>query len=205
MVGEGPGPLEGVCGLVECLFSTGLACDVWPLREYTCISFLCSCTEMPWSVCSSRGLSHGREVPVGGTEGAPLMTNVVEAMAKLEMPDTHSEECLDALKQFLCLSHFSPCEGGNKTAPGRPACSQDCTELFTGKCQDTWEAYLSYVIQESGLYRDHIEGCAQEANSQDCAHLFLPSPTPTETTQSSATPTETTQSSSAAPVSLACT
>ena len=70
-------------------------------------------------------------MPVGGADSGPSLTTVVEAVAQLELPDAHPQECLDALKQLLCLSHFSPCEGGNKTAPGRPACGPDCRELFT--------------------------------------------------------------------------
>ena len=162
--------------------------NVTPMQMCLCAcAFFCSCSETPWRVCSVHNLSHGRVVPVGGADSGPSLTTVVEAVAQLELPDAHPQECLDALKQLLCLSHFSPCEGGNQTAPGRPACGPDCRELFTGRCQDTWEAYLSYVIQDSGAYKDHIERCAEEGNDHDCALLFTTSKTPLGT----ATPSET--------------
>jgi len=136
-------------------------------------------------VCTAHRLSQGRVVSHGRAESGPSMTTVVEAVAKLAMTDAHSQECMDALKQLLCLSHFSPCEGGNQTAPGRPACSPDCTELFTGRCQDLWEAYLNTVVEGSAAYKDHIEGCALDMNGQDCVLLFASSETPTGTAKPS--------------------
>ena len=136
-------------------------------------------------MCTAHRLSQGRVVSHGRAESGPSMTTVVEAVAKLAMTDAHSQECMDALKQLLCLSHFSPCEGGNQTAPGRPACSPDCTELFTGRCQDLWEAYLNTVAEGSAAYKDHIEGCALDMNGQDCVLLFASSETPTGTAKPS--------------------
>ena len=159
--------------------------EMWPLCtnpcKCVCMSFLCSCRELPWGVCTADRLSQGQVVSHGRVESGPSMTAVVAAVAQLEMTDAHPQECMDALKQLLCLSHFSPCEGGNQTAPGRRACSPDCTELFTGKCQDLWEAYLNTVVEGSAAYEDHIEGCALEMNGQDCVLLFASSETPTET------------------------
>lgn len=153
-----------------------------------CLCILsCSCSEVPWAVCSRLSLSHGQEVPFGGAESGPSMTAVHGAVDQLELlaelSEDHTLECLDAVKQLLCLSHFSPCEDGNQTAPVRPACGSGCTELFTGRCRDTWAVYLSNVDLASGAYKEHIEGCAEGRNDQGCATLLPPSePSPTTPT-----------------------
>ena len=160
---------------------------------FVCAS--CSCTEVPWAACSRLGLSYGGLVPFDGAENGPSMDFVLEAVSKLESlaesSEAHTQECVDAVKQLLCSGH--PCEDRNETALGRPTCGSDCTELLTGRCQDTWAAFLSDVGQGSGAYKKHIEKCAERGSTQECVTLFSPSEPPTTAPVGGCTPTYTMQ------------